>query len=102
MRYCISLFNVKIYLKLYTYFILTYFHLIVGVVAVNGLIYVFGGEKCNTFEIYDPISDKWTLSENKLGSNHHIITRAFLLNPELNITPDQFSKYYPEYIPDLS
>lgn len=72
------------------------FYLIVGVVAVNGLIYVFGGENCSTFEMYNPLKNEWILSDCKLSSNNHIITRAFILNPELNINPDNFSKYYPE------
>lgn len=73
------------------------FLLYLGAVAVNGLIYVIGGNNCNSFEIYDPESNIWTISNMKLGSNQHQRTRAFVLDPLINISSKNISDYYSEY-----
>lgn len=69
-------------------------YLILGAVTVNGLIYVFGGINCDSYEIYDPHIDRWTLSNNKLTSKEHYRTHAFALNPSENINPENILDYY--------
>lgn len=53
-----------------------------------------GGQNYDSYEIYDPQYDKWTLSENKLISDDRVVTRAYTLIPESNITQDNVSNYY--------
>lgn len=64
--------------------------------AVNGLIYVIGGDNCDSFEIYDPETNTWTISDMKLGSNQHQRTRVFVLDPTTNINSENISNYYSE------
>lgn len=45
--------------------------------AVDGLIYVIGGINCDTYEVYDPKCNKWTLKKKSLLSKKHNLTRAF-------------------------
>lgn len=70
------------------------FVFILGVVEVNGLIYAIGGVHCNTYEIYDPKRDTWTLSKNQLSSGDHLITRACVLVSEASINPENISNFY--------
>lgn len=68
--------------------------MILGAVTVNGLIYVFGGINCDSYEIYYPKQDKWVLSVNKLKSKEHYRTHAFTLNPTVDINPENILDYY--------
>lgn len=68
--------------------------LCVGAVAVNGLIYVMGGDRCDSFEVYDPEYNIWTLSDSRLGSNEHQRTRAFVLDPTANINSRNICDFY--------
>lgn len=71
--------------------------LYLGAVAVNGLIYMIGGNNCDSFEVYDPESNIWTISDMKLRSNQHQRTRAFVLDSITNINSKNISDYYTEY-----
>lgn len=53
-----------------------------------------GGDNCDSFEVYDPESNTWTLSDTKLRSNEHQRTRAFVLDPTTNINSRNISDYY--------
>lgn len=66
----------------------------IGATIINGNMYVFGGENCDSYESYDPINDKWTLSKNKLKSKEHNLTRAFTLDPEADVSLNNISQYY--------
>lgn len=55
---------------------------------------MIGGENCDSFEIYDPKYNKWTLSTNKLVSKNHFITSVTGLNPEVDIKPQNILKFY--------
>lgn len=61
---------------------------------VDGLIYVIGGANCDSFEVYDPQSNKWTLSKQKLLSKKHDITNAVFLNPATNIIQGNLFDFY--------
>lgn len=55
-----------------------------------------GGNYCDSFEIYDPESNVWTISDTKLGSNQHQRTRVFVLDSITNINSKNISNYYSE------
>lgn len=69
-------------------------YFILGAVAVNGSVYIIGGENSSSYEIYDPMQNKWILSNHKLVSKVHYHTRATVLNSKSNINSETMDKYY--------
>lgn len=75
---------------------------VLGAVAVNGLIYVIGGKNSDSYEVYDSLSNRWTVFKKMLGFKNSNWTQAFILDlQESNINPDNVSDYYSDvnYIP---
>lgn len=74
--------------------IIIYMILFLGAIEMNGLIYVIGGNHCDSIEYYNPETNQWTLLKNKLISSKHLKTNAFVLGVRSNIKPDQMSEHY--------